>query len=87
MRPANSAMSAPDEPVWKSYVWYGEMCFFVSTIRRDYDTSAGIIRGLETIVWTYDWEARERGEALHQSCGDSHQQICLSLISTGGFPA
>jgi len=81
-------MSKTTEPVWTSYVWHGDQCFFVSTIRRNYDTYAGTIRGLETIVWEYDWEKREMGAMLHQAGGiEDHQKICRSLISTGGFPA
>ena len=56
----------PDERVIKSYVWHGERCFFVSTIRRTYDTIEGSMRGLETIVWEYDWDNSKRGEIVGQ---------------------
>lgn len=77
----------PDKPIWKSYVWHIDKCFFVSTIERAYDTCAGATRGQETIVWAYDWDKCERGEMLHQAghVGD-HQQICLCLIAEGLIP-
>jgi len=77
----------PNVPVWKSYVWHKDACFFVSTIERTFDTYCGSTRGHETIVWAYDWEKSERGELLHQ--GGSifdHQQICRCLIAEGLFP-
>ena len=68
-------------PIWKSYVWYNDKCFFVSTIERTYDTYEGESRGNETLVWKYDWDKRERGEWLGQ--GDNHIDTCTTLIKTG----
>ncbi len=73
--------------VWKSYVWHGDKCFFVSTIERTFDTYDGEIRGLETLVWEYDWTAGKRGALVHQAGGIvEHQQICRCLIAEGLFP-
>lgn len=77
----------PDIPLWKSYVWHGEKCFFVSTIERTYDTPSGSVRGAETIVWEYDWDKGERGKIIHQTGGIvDHQQICRCLFSEGLVP-
>ena len=77
----------PNKPIWKSYVWHGEKCFFVSTIERTYDTCAGTTRGYETLVWEYNWETRERGNLIHQggSVAD-HQTICRCVIAEGEMP-
>jgi len=77
----------PDDRLWKSYVWHGDKCFFVSTITRTYDVQNAIMRGQETIVWEYNWDKAERGEMLHQAGGVvDHQQICRCLIAEGLFP-
>lgn len=77
----------PNKPIWKSHVWHGGKCFFVSTIERTYDTFAGETRGPETLVWEYDWENRERGGLIHQggSVAD-HQAICRCVIAEGVMP-
>ena len=81
------ANERPNVPVWKSYVWHKDKCFFVSTIERTFDTYEGSTRGLETLVWAYDWEARERGKLLHQAGGIcDHKEICHCLIAEGLFP-
>ena len=77
----------PNAPVWKSYVWHKDKCFFVSTIERTFETYNGSTRGQETLVWAYNWEKSERGELLHQAgniC--DHKQICHCLIAEGLFP-
>jgi hypothetical protein len=77
----------PNKPVWKSFVWHKEKCFFVSTIERTFDTYEGSIRGEETLVWEYDWEKSVRGKLLHQAGGIiDHKQICHCLIAEGLFP-
>jgi hypothetical protein len=78
----------PDKPVWKSHVWGPTgQCYFVSTIERTFDTAIGSLRGLETIVWLYDWDKRERGQMLHQADGlQDHQDICRCLIAKGILP-
>lgn len=77
----------PDKPVWKSYVWHRDKCFFVSTIERNYDTYEGTIRGFETLVWDYDWVNTKRGELIYQAGGiQDHQQICRSFIAEGMPP-
>ena len=77
----------PNIPIWKSYVWHGDHCFFVSTIERTYDTSAGSTRGAETLVWDYDWARAARGMLIHQAGSvHDHQQICRCLIAEGVCP-
>ncbi len=77
----------PDVPVWKSYVWHKDKCFFVSTIERTFETAAGSTRGHETLVWDYHWEKHECGKLLHQAGGISdHKQICHCLIAEGLLP-
>lgn len=76
-----------NDRIWKSYVWHGEKCWFVSTIERDYDTYGGIYRGYETLAWEYDWDKAERGALVHQAghvC--AHQAVCRSLINWGEIP-
>lgn len=76
-----------NKPVWKSHVFHGDKCFFVSTIERTYDTYAGSTRGLETIVWDYDWDKRERGNLIHQGSGIyDHIAICRCLMAEGICP-
>ena len=77
-----------DKRVIKTYVWYGDQCFFVSTITRD--SSAMLAPGLynETLVWEYDWDNREQKGLIHQAgCPkDSifkHQEIVNLLYKTG----
>ena len=73
--------------VWKSYVWHGDKCFFVSTITRDFDAPAGTVRGEETMTWEYDWDKTERGKWIGQSGGVlDHQATCRCLISYGEIP-
>lgn len=76
-----------DREIWKSYVWHAEKCWFVSTIKRDYDTAIGALRGMETIVWEYDWNNSKRGVMVHQCEGlNDHQEICRQLIANGVIP-
>ena len=79
-----------DKRKLKSYVWHGDSCFFVSTIERD--SSAAIIpapRFYETMAWSYDWEAAERGELVaHEGEGtafEQHYEVCRQLFKTGSF--
>ena len=79
----------PDKPIWKSYVFHNNKCFFVSTIERDYETFAGISRGQETLVWEYDWDKRERlGIKILYQGGHicDHQAVCRCLINWGEIP-
>jgi hypothetical protein len=74
----------PSLPIWKSYVYHGDKCFFVSTIDRTYETYAGYTRGCETLVWEYDDIKRERGEMIgHMGSVVDHQRICRCLIAEG----
>lgn len=76
-----------DNKVWKSYVWHKDKCFFVSTIKRDFDTYEGTMRGEETLTWEYDWDKNERGQWIGQSGGVlDHQAICRCLINFGEIP-
>ena len=76
-----------DDRLIKSYVWYGDKCFFVSTIDRDSSSMAGG-RFSETIAWEFDWDKNERGAMVGQ-CGGSlgsihwHIKMCQSLFDTG----
>jgi len=81
-------MYTPDKAVWKSYVWHGSTCFYVSTIERTYDTYEETSRGYETIVWEYDWANSKRGNILLYQAGGivDHQQICRCLIAEGALP-
>lgn len=73
----------------KSYVWHNSKCYFVSTIERD--SSAAVIparRFNETLVWEYDWDARERGELIHNTGHPrgnilAHWSICDQLYRHG----
>jgi hypothetical protein len=78
----------PNIPIWKSHVWHGEKCFFVSTIERTYDTFGGLGRGMVTVTWwECDWEKRERGKLIHQGGGGfDHQTICRCVIANGEMP-
>ena len=88
-------MHQPDKRVWKSFVWHEDdcqspslpaKCIFVSTIERDYDIMAagGTIRGMETLVWEFDWKKDERGKLLGQGGGlDDHHAICRCFVATG----
>jgi hypothetical protein len=73
--------------IWKSYVWHGDRCYFVSTIERTYETYSGSLRGQETLVWEYDWDKAERGALVHQGndvC--DHARICRCIIAEGIMP-
>jgi len=73
--------------VWQSYVWHKDKCFFVSTIKRDFDTCAGRTSGDETMTWEYDWDKTERGKWIGQSGGVlDHQATCQCLIKFGEIP-
>jgi hypothetical protein len=73
--------------IWKSYVWHGDKCYFVSTIERTFDTCGGSRRGQETLVWDYDWDKSERGDLVHQGRGVcDHERICRCIIAEGIMP-
>jgi hypothetical protein len=73
----------------QSYVWYGDACFFVSTINRE--SSAALAQGAvyaETMVWRYDYVERERGEFLGQAEGANgsirmHLDVCRCIYESG----
>lgn len=80
-------MSEPDERLIKTYLWHGDDCYFVSTINRD---SSSIMGGrfAETIVWSFDWEANERGRLLWsdgagQDSIRSHMKMVERIHKTG----
>jgi hypothetical protein len=76
-----------NKAIWQSYVYYGEKCFFVSTVNRVYDTCVGSVRGDETLVWEYNPVTKEQGELIYQVEGvPAHQAICRCLINTGEIP-
>ena len=73
-----------NKTIWQSYVWYEDKCFFVSTIERNFDTYEGTMRGMETLVWEYDFETRKRGKIIYQAGGvHDHQSVCRCLIAIG----
>lgn len=77
-----------DDRIIKTHVWHGDQCFFVSTIERDSSAAECQSRYNETMVWTYDWDKRERGEIIWQdeTCRGSiclHQKIVQQLFETG----
>lgn len=86
-------MSTPDprkanERLAKSYIWYGDQCYFVSTIDRQ--SSAAYAPGVyaETMVWKFDWDKNLRGEIVHQDEGSqgsikTHLEICAILHRDG----
>lgn len=83
-------MSEGDKRLIKSYVWYEDKCFFISTINRDSSAMYGPRRFAETIIWAYDWEKRERLQIL-DTFGDSegrvskHLNICKQISETGEY--
>jgi hypothetical protein len=73
--------------VWKSYVWHGNKCFFVSTIERNYDTCEGTSRGHETLAWEYDYENKLRGKLVYEGGGVAdHQRVCRCVVAEGEMP-
>lgn len=77
-----------DERVMKSYVWHGDQCFFVSTIERTSSAAADPSRFNETMVWTYDWDKRERGGVVHQDADSKgsiriHMKVCQDFFTHG----
>ena len=80
-------MSEANKTVLQSYAFFKDKAFFVSTIERTFDVYCGSVRGLETLVWEWDKDTRERGELVHQAGGLSdHEEICRSVIKTGEIP-
>ena len=77
----------PNIPIWKSYVFYNDKCFFVSTIERTFDIYGGSTRGQETLVWEYEWQGAKRGKLIHQAGGlNDHHTICRCIIAEGEMP-
>lgn len=86
-------MMGDDKRQIKSYVWQRESgrCFFVSTIERE--SSADVEPPsrwyMETIVWGYDWDARERGAMLAMAGSgpalEQHFEVCRQLYETGEY--
>ena len=77
-----------DKRLIKSYVWFGDKCFFVSTADRDSSAMLGPRRFAETIVWEFDWEKDERGKQISMHSGSkgnifTHVQVCQCLHETG----
>ena len=74
----------PNTPVLKTYVYFEDKAFFVSTIWRNYDTCAGTSRGLETLAWVIDAETLERGAWIYQGGGiTDHFRVCRDLANCG----
>lgn len=80
----------PDARLIKTYVWHGDDCYFVSTIDRDSSSPLGG-RFAETIVWAYDWEARQRGALLWTDYAaegsiKTHQAMVEAIHRNGPTP-
>lgn len=78
----------PNKKVIKSYVWYDDKCFFVSTIERDSSAVLGLDRYYETIAWEFNWDDQRRGNIVAidgSGCGDlrAHFEMCKRLHETG----
>lgn len=72
----------------QSYVWYGEQCFFVSTINRESSAMLGPGIYAETMVWEHDETINKQGRLIGQDEGargtvTKHIRICQRLIETG----
>jgi len=68
-----------NERLIKSYVWYKDKCFFISTIDRDSSTPYGG-HYAETLVWEYDWDTAERGKMVGQDeAGQGNIKAHLSM--------
>lgn len=77
----------PNKTVIQSYVHFRESAWFVSTIERTYDTFQGESRGLETLVWIWNPETKERGKIVYQAGGiNDHFNICRGLLKDGELP-
>lgn len=82
-----------NEPLAQSHIFYGDKCFFVSTINRQSSSALGGNHIYsETLVWNWDVKKRERqGYILHQAEGAKnsikvHQSICQYLFEHGKPP-
>ena len=76
-----------EDSVIKTHVWHGGDCFFVSTINRR-SSIGDASRYNETMVWTYDWERRDRGNLIGQFDDRTgsirkHQSVVESLFNHG----
>lgn len=72
------------KPIWKSYVWFNDKCFLVSTIERPFYTYEGTFQGYETLVWEYHYQKKKLGNLIYQAGGlNDHQNICRNLIAFG----
>ena len=75
----------------KSYVWYKDKCFFVSTIERDSSTiqQPPNLRYMETIIWEYSWETKKRGVSLGMvgegQTLEQHFEVVRQLFNTGKY--
>lgn len=73
----------------KTYVFFEDKCFFVSTINRE--SSAMLCPDMvyaETMVFDYDWNTGKIGNIVHQDSASRdninvHQRICDSLYRYG----
>jgi hypothetical protein len=80
-----------DETRFKTYVWHGDECFFVSTIERD---SSAMMdpppRFHETLVWAYDYRLGVRlGDVLYYEGNGpafkQHTEVVRQLFETGKY--
>ena len=77
--------------VMQSQVWYGDKCFFVSTLNRE--SSAALAYGAtyaETMAWDCDPETGARGVMVGMSDSPTgsirgHIAACTRLHETGEF--
>lgn len=80
--------AGPNVRVAKTHIWGGGRCYFVSTIDRESSAPDGD-RYAETLVWEFDYEARERGalmpwtEAASEGSISGHQRMVERIRETG----
>ena len=76
-----------NKPVMKSYVYYKDRCFFVSTIDRRFITVHGSMRGEETMVWEVNPETYKRHDKIlyHEGGVIDHLEICKQLRRKGEY--
>lgn len=75
-------------PLMKSYVWYKDRVFFVSTINRESSAMYNPAIYAETMVWECDPKDLKRDAILHQDEAPrgsihSHIEVCIRIATTG----
>lgn len=76
--------------IFKSYVFRGDECFFVSTMERESSAAAAYgARFNETMAWRFDWDNNKTMELVgHVGDGEAfrqHMAMCEQLYRTGRY--